>query len=281
MSLTKPLQIFACAWSASKFLKLLSNTNSRHSQTVFQELYFFSTELRFFTLFTSHNFPIQTIVVMYVFQSLPLPHCSPWCILATIGRLAIIMIRILYVPYLVFKTRSRLHFLVDKKQSTVHNCETMCDPRFLQKLNRLQFAQEFCTRRILESFLKFKDGSNPPTCLLWSSITFWSWRSMLYNPHACFLVQEWNYIFSCCSRKNQNHLQNAKTRLKLDFISLVYHACLSRQTNCILTHYPLCSWCNPSSLGLAAVDYSFLLLQKRSEEEEPEKRRRRRREWWM
>jgi hypothetical protein len=29
-------------WSASKFLKLLSNTNSRHSQTVFQELYFFS-----------------------------------------------------------------------------------------------------------------------------------------------------------------------------------------------------------------------------------------------
>jgi len=30
----------------------------------------------------------------------------------------------------------------------------------------------------------------------------------------------------CCSRKNQNHFQDAKTKLTLDFISLVYHACL-------------------------------------------------------
>ncbi len=39
---------------------------------------------------------------MYIFQSLPLPHCSPWCILATIGRLAIIMIRAFFMFHVWF-----------------------------------------------------------------------------------------------------------------------------------------------------------------------------------
>ncbi len=231
VSLSKPLQIFACAWSASKLLKLLSNTNSRHSQTVFQELYFFSTELSFFTLFTSHNFPIKTTVAMYIFQSLPLPHCSPWCILATVGRLAIIMIRAFFMFHIWFSKPGL------DSASLLTNCRALCT---IVKLCVIHgFFKNSIAFNLLKSFAQ-EESWNP------------SWNSKMaatrllvccdHQSHSChedqcctcWWCRTHMHAFWYRSGITSSFAAAEKTKTifrmqkqELDFISLVYHACLS------------------------------------------------------